>query len=105
MFRLPVLIALTATGPVGAKDAVIGDPEWGEYLSGECVACHRDPGRAIPPIAGRDAAELVALMNTYKRKDRDNPTMQVIAGRLSDEEIAALAVYFASLDDKQAEEQ
>jgi cytochrome c len=37
-------------------------------------------------------------MHAYKDEVRTNPTMQMIAGRLNAEEIAALAAYFARLD-------
>ena len=33
-------------------------------------------------------------MHAYKVKHRPHPVMQMMAGRLSDEEIASLAVYF-----------
>jgi cytochrome c len=33
-------------------------------------------------------------MHAYKNKQRNHPVMQMIAGRLNDEEIAALAAYF-----------
>ena len=35
-------------------------------------------------------------MHAYKSKARGHPVMQMIAGPLSDEEIAALAAYFES---------
>jgi cytochrome c len=37
-------------------------------------------------------------MHAYKQKIRPHPVMQMMAGRLSDEEIAALAAYFAQID-------
>ena len=36
-------------------------------------------------------------MKQYRTKERANPVMQTIAGKLSEEEIAALAAYFGSL--------
>ncbi len=36
-------------------------------------------------------------MEDYRQKRRDNQAMQTIAARLSDQEIAALAAYFASV--------
>ena len=36
-------------------------------------------------------------MDDYRQKRRENPIMQTIAGRLSDQEIAALAAYFANV--------
>ena len=36
-------------------------------------------------------------MNEYRDKKRNNPVMQTIAGKLSNDEIAALAAYFGSV--------
>ena len=37
-------------------------------------------------------------MHAYRQKLRPHPVMQMMAGRLSEEEIAALAAYFATLE-------
>jgi cytochrome c len=37
-------------------------------------------------------------MHAYKEKVRPNPVMQMMAGGLDDEEIAALAAYFEGLE-------
>jgi cytochrome c len=89
-----VLAMTFALGVSGA--AVAADRELGKYLSAECVTCHRSsaPVQGIPPIAGLPEDQFIALMNTYKDKQRDNPVMQTIAGRLGAEDIAALAAYF-----------
>jgi cytochrome c553 len=83
----------------GSVPAGAGDPAFGEYLSGECVTCHRRTGEAsgIPSITGWPQDAFKAVMDSYRRKERDNAIMQTIAGRLSDEEIEALAAYFESL--------
>lgn len=77
--------------------ALEGDPEYGAYLSGECTTCHQAGGgdAGIPSIVYWPEAEFVIAMHAYKRKTRAHPVMQMIAGRLGDEEIAALAAYFA----------
>jgi cytochrome c553 len=80
-----------------------GDKALGEYLSAECVTCHQLSGKAvgaIPPIVGVDAASFVVLMNAYRKKERENQVMQLIAAKFSDEEIAALAVFFESVKPK-----
>ncbi len=76
-----------------------GDREFGEYLSAECVTCHqsKDVDAKIPVIDGMDAAGFAALMEAYRNEELENPTMRIIAKRLTDEEIAALAAYFSSL--------
>ncbi|MFN3207546.1 MAG: c-type cytochrome [Roseovarius sp.] len=79
--------------------ALVGDPEYGEYLSGECIACHQAGGAddGIPSIILWPEEDFVTAMHAYKTKQRNHPVMQMIAGRLSDEEIAALAAYFGQL--------
>jgi cytochrome c553 len=89
--------------PLQAQTKIVGDKAFGEYLSGECVTCHQLSGKAvgaIPPIVDVDAESFVALMLAYKTKQRDNQVMQAIAGKLGDDEIAALAVYFESIKPK-----
>lgn len=80
--------------------AIQGDPEYGEYLSNECLTCHRADGSAegIPSITRWPTDDFVVAMHAYKNKLRPHPVMQMMAGRLNDEEIAALAAYFKDLD-------
>lgn len=80
-----------------------GDPALGAYLASECTACHQLSGRSaggIPPIVGWPEQQFLAALDSYGRKQRDNPVMQTIAARLSREEMAALAAYFGSLQPK-----
>ena len=76
-----------------------GDPEYGEYLASDCQTCHRSDNKneGIPGINGREITEIVYALHEYKNKYRKNEVMQMMAGGLGDEEIAALASYFASL--------
>ena len=81
-------------GPVFAE----GDPEYGQYLSSECVTCHQSSvAGTIPSIAGMNEEGFIALMELYRSKKLENRTMQTVAMRLSDEDIAALAAYFSAL--------
>jgi len=81
--------------------AIQGDPEFGEYLAGECTTCHQSSGadQGIPSIVGWPAEIFVTAMHAYRAKARPHPVMQMIAGPLNDEEIAALAAYFKKLND------
>jgi cytochrome c553 len=76
-----------------------GDRALGQYLSSECVTCHQLSGRfdGIPPIVGWPEDSFVEIMNEYKTKKRNHAVMQTIVGRLSPDEIAALAAYFGSV--------
>nr|WP_309501987.1 c-type cytochrome [uncultured Roseovarius sp.] len=80
--------------------ALEGDAEYGEYLATECLTCHRADGSAtgIPSITHWPAEDFVVAMHAYKSKLRPHPVMQMMAGRLSAEEIAALAAYFGNID-------
>ena len=75
------------------------DFDYGEYLSGECVTCHSQKGvdKGIPAINGLDAEGFATVMHAYKAGDMEHPVMQMVARRLDGEQIASLAVYFASL--------
>ena len=86
---------------VNAEDLLANaDSAYGEYLSGECVTCHRVDGGddGIPSITGLDAEGFAYMMHAYRAKELENNVMQLVAGRLDDEQIASLAVYFASLE-------
>ena len=79
--------------------ALEGDPDYGEYLASECLTCHQADGDAegIPSIINWPREDFVVAMHAYRQKVRPHPVMQMMAGRLSDEEIAALAAYFGDL--------
>jgi cytochrome c len=79
--------------------AIRGDPAYGQYLSGECTTCHQTDGggEGIPSITGWPVEDFVIAMHAYKKNIRKNPAMNMMASRLSDEEIAALAAYFNAL--------
>lgn len=76
-----------------------GDREFGEYLASECTACHKltSGGNNIPVIAGRSVNDFIIALYSYKLKTRRSQVMEMVAERLSDEEIAALAAYFSSV--------
>ena len=85
---------LAWTGPAAASDVA-----YGEHLSGECVTCHRKDGqeKGIPAIIGWPADQFVAVLKSYKTKERPHELMRTVAGRLSDEDMRALAAYYATL--------
>lgn len=101
-FANRLLRAATVAGlacGLAAPAASAADPAYGEYLSAECVACHRRDGqdKGIPSIVGWPPEQFVAVLRSYKTKDRPNQVMQTITGRLNDEDMAALAAFYGGL--------
>jgi cytochrome c len=78
--------------------ALEGDPDYGEYLASECVSCHQAKGtdEGIPAIVGWPEDDFKAALHGYRIGARPNPAMQLVARALTDEDIAALAAWFAS---------
>jgi cytochrome c553 len=98
---LSIVLGGTANAHAG------GDRELGEYLSSECVTCHQLSGKfdGIPSIVGRPEQDLILALTEYRAKVRENAVMRSIAIKFTDEEIAALASYFGSIDLQQQQSQ
>lgn len=84
---------------VSPGSSVAGDIAYGQYLASECVTCHQLSGKSdgIPSVIGWPPDSFVAVLNAYRTKVRTHEAMQAIAARLSDQDVAALAAYFASI--------
>jgi cytochrome c len=81
--------------------AIKGDVEYGAYLSQECKTCHQQSGanEGIPGITGWPEEDFVVAMHAYKQKLRPHQVMQSVTQRLADDEIAALAAYFRTINE------
>ncbi len=96
--KLTIAFAFSA-GMAMAEDRLPeGDPEYGAFLSTECMTCHQTSGESdgIPPIAGQSIQAFSAALRAYRSKERMHPVMNMIASRLTDTDIAALAAYYES---------
>lgn len=73
------------------------DEELTAYLAGTCNTCHRagGPGAAIPALAGRKEADLIAALQAYRTSVRQDAIMHAVATSLSDAELSAVAAYLA----------
>ena len=81
----------------GATFGQASDVELGRYLSSECMTCHGETrADAIPDISGLAIPDFTDAVRAYREKRRPNEVMQTVASRLSDEEIDALAAFFAT---------
>ena len=77
-----------------------GDREFGEYLAGECVTCHQASGQSaggVPAIVGMPREYFIEALFEYKTNVRSNEVMKLRVVNLENEDIAALAAYFESL--------
>ena len=92
-----VAIAAAAIHMV-AGASMAADVELGRYLSSECTTCHgaAKADTTIPPIHGRDEGHFTEVLKAYRAKTLPNEVMRSVAARLQDEDIAALAAYFAA---------
>ena len=65
-----------------------------------CASCHGTKGQGNtfmkgPKLAGQSAEELIDKLKSYRNGTAKNPTMGVMAARLTDTEINMLAKYFS----------
>jgi cytochrome c553 len=90
--------SLTVLGPV---DAEVGDARAGRQKITTCQACHGIDGLSknpeSPNLAGQIESYLVRSLAAYKSGDRKNESMNIVAKDLSDEDIADVAAYYASI--------
>ena len=97
MKKLAVLIAMCVAMP-----AVAGDIAAGKAKSATCAACHGANGISqipmYPNLAGQKEQYLALQMKAFRDGERKNMVMAPMAKPLSDEDIANLSAYYASLD-------
>jgi cytochrome c553 len=78
-----------------------GDAEAGKARSVTCAACHGGTGispvSAYPNLAGQKQEYLAAQITAFRDGTRQNAQMTPMASGLSNEDIANLAAYYASL--------
>jgi cytochrome c553 len=102
---VPVLM-LSIAGSMAISEPVVasGDAEAGKIKSYTCTGCHGIPGYKnvyptyhVPKIGGQNEAYLDASLKAYRAGERQHKTMVLQAESLSDQDIADIAAYFASL--------
>ncbi len=90
-----------ATAAVLAAPAFAGDVAAGKSKSGMCAACHGPAGISAipmyPNLAGQKEAYLAKQLKDFKSGTRKDPVMAPMAMGLSDEDIANISAYYASL--------
>jgi cytochrome c553 len=94
---LAAAFAMTVPGPATAA----GDPAAGREKAAACRPCHGLDGLSrqpdAPHIAGQVELYLGQQLEAYRAGKRQHPVMGVIAGGLSDQDIADLAAWYAAI--------
>lgn len=97
-----LIILLLLTFVSTAKSA--GDIKQGKIKSYTCTGCHgiklyknAVPSYHVPRLGGQNEAYIISALKAYRATERSHSTMQVQAGSLSDQDIADISAYFASL--------
>ena len=97
MTRVLILLSLLMT--IGAAQAA-GDPAAGKVKAAGCAGCHGANGQGVPPnpaLTGKSEDQLLQAMKDYKSGKRANAVMKGLTAGLSDQDMANLAAYYATL--------
>jgi cytochrome c553 len=93
---LPLLLAAV---PFAAVHAASTPPAPPTQL-GLCAACHGEDGHAhipgAPNLAGQPYAYLLQALHEYRNGERKVPVMRAATGPLSEQDMQALAHWFAA---------
>lgn len=107
-----VRLALLASALCGAQPALSAEPaasapaapaaQHVRIHAAACTSCHGPSGRApegstIPSLAGRQQAELLAQLQAFRSGARPATVMHQIAKGYTDEQLAAIAAWFANV--------
>ncbi|KJK22454.1 cytochrome C553 [Burkholderiaceae bacterium 16] len=109
MIQTPLLAALAALALLalpGGAQAQAQAPDatalQARNWAAACAGCHGPAGRVpagspVPGLAGRDKSELVRQMQDFRQGKREATVMQQIAKGYSDQQIEAIAGWFAAV--------
>jgi cytochrome c553 len=99
------LLACLLFAAFGNNAVAAGNIEQGKIKSYTCTGCHgikyymnAYPSYHVPRLGGQNEAYLISALKSYRSEERSHTTMQAQAGSLSNQDIADIAAFFASLD-------
>ncbi len=83
----------------------VGNLEDGKKKISMCVGCHGIPNYKtafpktyrVPKIAGQNSGYLVSALKAYRDGQRSHPSMQAVAGSMTDQDMADVAVFYSTL--------
>lgn len=101
LLRIPLGLVLVLA-PAFAHAQFTGDAAAGEQKSQTCAACHGANGIGTAPenpnLAGQVPGYIADQLARYKSGERQNAIMAGMAAGLSEQDMADLDAYYASLD-------
>lgn len=90
-------LLVTTSAFAGAGDSAKGKSA---FESKGCVGCHGTAGKstnpANPALNGKGGAFIKEQLMAFKSGTRKNPTMNAMAGMLSDEDVGNIATYLGA---------
>jgi sulfide dehydrogenase cytochrome subunit len=92
--RLLLAVAIAVAWAAAAPSAAEEPPPGASSCSG-CHAAKAGVDTAVPRLAGRAAADIVAQMQAFKAGQRPATVMDRIAKGLTDAEVEAIAAWYA----------
>jgi cytochrome c553 len=106
-FFLLMLLAAAFTQSAAAQDTKSGAasaPGNAQANVSMCIGCHGIPGYQasfpyvyrVPKIGGQSQPYIEAALKAYRQGARNHPSMTAVAKALTDEQIAAVAAYYAA---------
>ena len=97
-----VLALLAAPATLAA-----GDGAAGRLKANTCMGCHGIPGYTnayptyrVPKLGGQSPEYIAVALKAYKSGERPHLTMRAQAANLSDQDIADIAAFLASVPEK-----
>ncbi|HVG03826.1 MAG TPA: c-type cytochrome [Burkholderiaceae bacterium] len=89
------------------KSAAASSQSDAEVPVSMCIGCHSIPGYQasfpyvfrVPKIGGQNQQYLEAALKAYRQGQRNHPSMMAVAKGLTDQQIAAVAAYYAARGD------
>lgn len=101
LVRLLAAVSLFAMSAPALAD---GDVDAGKIKSWTCSGCHGSeaykniyPTYSVPKLRGQSANYISVALKAYRSGERKHPTMRAQAGSMTDNDIADVAAYIASL--------
>jgi cytochrome c553 len=100
--KLGVVTLIASTLLASNPSLAAGDIKAGRQKALQCQTCHGLDGLSklpeAPNIAGNPEPYLVKQLDAFRKGERKNEMMSVVAQPLSDQDIADLAAYYAAIE-------